>query len=209
MINSISGKNELISKIQDLRSQTPVIKANSFKDKVSNTDSLKLKTLLDDKKEESPIKVKAQSFIEQLTLSSASNFKSNDNEVNEFTFVDKKDHIDLRSVYMQEEINSLIEKAEELESQLSLEIDNPESSAIVQLLVKFREIITKLDEELRVLKNKGLKEKSIDNKYLSSVNDNSTRNDFSNNLRNSINENNVDNTKELKKPLFKKPTFNK
>lgn len=199
MINKITNKNELISKIQDLKAQNPIIKANSFKDRVANPIDLEFKTLVDDKKDENPIIIKAESFAEKIVITDPSGFRDSNSEVNGFSFVvNKGSSFDLRSIYLQEQINELIKKAEELEDELNLEIDMSGSMTVIDLLAKFREIITKLDSELRAIKENNSLKKSIDNNYLQSVKED-------NDKREQINKTDI--SKGLKKPLFRKPSF--
>ena len=74
-----------------------------------------------------------------------------------------------------DETRAAIDRADELEAKLNLEIDNSDAPGIVDLLIKFREIITQLEMNLKQIKEQEEKSKAIDDNFLATNNDIQTR----------------------------------
>lgn len=85
---------------------------------------------------------------------------------------------ELTSRNIADEIREAIEKAELLESQLDLEIDSSDSVTIIDLLEKFRSILSQLDEDLKQVRTEEEAAKMIDINYLKSVKENKDRQSF-------------------------------
>ncbi|MFN8578984.1 MAG: hypothetical protein U0354_19320 [Candidatus Sericytochromatia bacterium] len=82
---------------------------------------------------------------------------------------------DLLSRVISDAVRESIEKAEELEDLLNLEIDTNDIPTIVDLLQKFRDIISKLDVDLKKIQQEEEASKNIDKNYLNSVKENKDR----------------------------------
>lgn len=95
-----------------------------------------------------------------------------------------------------DEIEDAIKRANELESKLNLEIDSSTSPNIINLLVKFREIISQLDIDLKKLKEKEDLSKAIDTNFLESVKDNQLRQEKLDNKKEQALKKSVEQAKE-------------
>lgn len=107
------------------------------------------------------------------SISDLKSFLISDPFKNAFVQVFKSN--DFLTQVIADEIEDAIKRADELESKLNLEIDTSASPNIINLLVKFREIISQLDIDLKKLKEKEDLSKAIDTNFLASVKDNQLR----------------------------------
>lgn len=99
--------------------------------------------------------------LEKLNQSITDANLSENSETNDFGLLKNNTSTDKVDTGMQEAINKLIADAELMESMLDLEI-TPSTEELFDLLAKFRQIITQLDQEMRKIQeevnNKKTKE---------------------------------------------------
>ena len=146
---------------------------NAFSDISSSIKSLKMSAI-----DVFSAKKQLEESMSQLRkLLSSNEFKSSFSEIKNLSGGDSLTKV------LADEIRAAIARAEELEAKLNLEIDNSDAPGIIDLLIKFREIITQLDIDLRKVKDKEERTKGIDKDFLKSTNDIQTRKDSLDKMR--------------------------
>ncbi len=89
------------------------------------------------------------------------------------------------------EIRESMARADKLEAKLNLELDTSKSPTIIDLLVKFRKIISQLDIDLRKIKDSENASKLIDDNFLKNSRDVQQRKDLLNKFRSIENKSNI------------------
>lgn len=137
--------------------------AQSMSDMSSSIKALKLNfnELSQARKELEEANKKLISFISSAEFKSEFSKVSNGNE--------------LLSKVISDAVRESIERADELEELLNLEVNTDDIPTIVDLLQKFRDIISKLDVDLKNIQKEEETSKNIDKKYLNSVKENKDR----------------------------------